>query len=216
MKTDLELRQDVERELTWDPKVDATKIAVMTEAGVVTLTGQVRNYIEKYEAERDAKRVFGIAGIANDLKVTLGGSKPNDTELTERVVNALKWNDYVPSGKVKPVVRDGWVTLEGKVQWYYQKSAAEGAVRHLHGVKGVTNSVAIDNPAQPQDVSNKITEALTRNARVDAHNIRVNVTGHTAVLNGSVRSMAERDEAETAAWSAPGVNVVENHLAINY
>lgn len=216
MKTDLELRQDVERELTWDPKVDATKVAVMTEAGVVTLTGQVRNYIEKYEAERDAKRVFGIAGIANDLKVTLGGSKPNDTELTERVVNALKWNDYVPSGKVKPVVRDGWVTLEGKVQWYYQKSAAEGAVRHLHGVKGVTNSVAIDNPAQPQDVSNKITEALTRNARVDAHNIRVNVTGHTAVLNGSVRSMAERDEAETAAWSAPGVNVVENHLAINY
>ena len=216
MKTDLELRQDVERQLAWNPKVDATKIAVTAKNGVVTLTGEARNFLEKWEAEKVVKGVLGVTGIAEDLKVNLIGAKPNDTDLTERVVNSLKWNVSVPSEKVKPMVRDGWVTLEGKVQWYYQKTAAESAVRHLHGVKGVTNSITIDNPAEPQDISNRITEALTRNARLDAHQITVKASGHTAILNGSVRSVAERDEAEMAAWSAPGVNSVEDHISIHY
>jgi osmotically-inducible protein OsmY len=216
MKTDLELRQDVERELAWDPKVDASEIAVTAKNGVVTLTGQVGNFVDKWEAERDVKRVFGVTGIADDLEVTLSSAKPNDTDLTQRVLNALKWNVSVPSDKVKPVVRDGWVTLEGKVPWYYQKTAAENAIRYLHGVKGVTNSITIDNPVEPRDVSQKITDALTRNARIDAHQISVKASGHTAILDGSVRSVAERDEAETAAWSAPGVNAVENHLSIRY
>lgn len=216
MKTDLELREDVERELAWDPKIDASKIAVTAKNGVVTLTGQVRNFLDKWEAEGVVKRVFGVTGIADDIEVMLGGSKPNDSDLTERVLNALKWNVSVPADKIKPVVRDGWVTLEGKVRWYYQKTAAEGAVRYMHGVKGVTNSITIDNPVEPQDVSKKITEALTRNARIDAHQISVKASGHTAILDGSVRSVAERDEAEVAAWAAPGVNSVENHLSIRY
>lgn len=216
MKTDLELREDVERELAWDPKVNASKIAITADKGVVTLTGQVASYLEKWETERIAKRVSGVTGIADDLEVTLGGAKPNDTDLTERVLNALKWNVSVPADRIKPIVRDGWVTLEGKVQWYYEKAAAEGAVRYLHGVKGVINSISIDNPVEAQDVSKKITEALTRNARLDAQQISVKASGHTAILDGSVRSMAERDEAEMAAWAAPGVNSVENHLSVHF
>jgi osmotically-inducible protein OsmY len=216
MKTDMELRRDVETELAWDPRVDASKIAVTAKNGVVTLTGEVRNLFERWEAEDTAKRVFGVIGIADDILVTLGDAKPNDTDLTERVLNALKWNASVPYDRLKPIVRDGWVTLEGKVHWYYQKEAAESAVRYLTGVRGVSNSITIDNPVEPQDVSRKITEALTRNARIDAQKISVKASGHTAILDGSVRSVAERDEAEMAAWSAPGVNLVENHLSVRY
>jgi len=216
MRTDLELRQDVERELAWDPKVNANKIAVTAKNGVVTLTGQVGYFVDKYEAERVAKRVIGVTGIADDIEVTLGGTKPNDTDLTERVLRALKSNVSVPSDKIKPVVRDGWVTLEGKVQWYYQKSAAEGAVRYLQGVKGLINSITIDNSVEPQEVGRRITESLTRNARIDASQISVKASGHTAILDGSVRSVAEREEAEMAAWAAPGLNLVENRLTVRY
>jgi len=216
MKTDLELRQDVERQLSWDPKLEASKIAVTAKNGVVTLTGEVRTFFDKWEAEKIVKGVLGVTGVAEDLKVNLLGTRPNDTELTERVVNSLKWNASVPNDKIKPMVSDGWVTLEGEVRWYWQKRAAESAVRYLHGVKGVTNSVTINNPVEPQDISNRITEALTRNARLDARQITVRANGHTAILDGSVRSIAERDEAESAAWSAPGVNMVEDHLSIRY
>jgi osmotically-inducible protein OsmY len=216
MKTDLELRQDVERELAWDPKVDASNIAVTAKNGVVTLTGQVRYFIDRCEAEGVAKRVFGVTGIADDIEVTLGGTRPNDTDLTERVLHTLSSNVSVPSDMIRPVVRDGWVTLEGKVQWHYQKTAAAEAVRYLQGVKGVTNSITIDNPVEPLEVGKRITEALTRNARIDARQISVRASGHTAILDGSVRSVVERDEAEMAAWSAPGVNLVENHLSVRY
>ena len=213
MKTDLELRQDVDRELAWDPKLDASKVTVTANNGVVTLAGQVKSYLEKSEAEGVAKRVLGVTGIANDIDVVLG-RKVDDTDLTERILNALKWNASVPSDKIKPIVRDGWVTLDGTVKWKYQKDAAEHAVEYLHGVKGVTNSILIDNPVEPKDVSKRITESLIRNARIDAQQISVKARGHTAVLDGSVRSWPERDEAEMAAWAAPGVTSVENHLSV--
>jgi osmotically-inducible protein OsmY len=132
------------------------------------------------------------------------------------VKHALKMNVSVPANKIKPVVSGGWVTLEGKVQWYVQRTAAEGAVRYLPGVLGVINSITIDNPVEPKEVDKRITESLTRNARIDARQIKVKASGHTAILDGSVRSVAERDEAEMAAWAAPGVNTVENHLSVRY
>ena len=214
MKSDLEVRQDVERELAWDPRIDAANIAVAAKQGVVTLTGQVRNFIEKWEAEDAAKRVAGVIGIANDLEVTLVGPAVSDTDLAERVSMALQWNAAVPADAIKAVVSDGWVTLEGSVQWYHQKAAAEDAVRSLHGVRGVTNLISIDNPVDPQDLSGRISEALTRNAHIDARNVTVRAEGHTVVLEGSVRTWAEREEAETAAWAAPGVTSVENRLGV--
>ena len=214
MKSDLEVRQDVERELAWDPRIDAANIAVAAKQGVVTLTGQVRNFIEKWEAEDAAKRVAGGIGIANDLEVTLVGPAVSDTDLAERVSMALQWNAAVPADAIKAVVSDGWVTLEGSVQWYHQKAAAEDAVRSLHGVRGVTNLISIDNPVDPQDLSGRISEALTRNAHIDARNVTVRAEGHTVVLEGSVRTWAEREEAEKAAWAAPGVTSVENRLVV--
>lgn len=216
MKTDLDLRQDVERELARDPKIDASNIAVTAKDGVVTLTGRVRNYVDKWEAENVVKRIVGVAGIADDVEVTLDGAEPNDTDLTERVLHALEADVFVPSETIKPVIQDGWVTLEGKALYYYQKQYAENAVRSLRGVKGIIDSITIDNPAEPQDVIRKIADALTRSARIDAHRIVVKVSGRTAILEGSVRSLAERDEAEMAAWAAPGVNSVENRLVVRY
>ena len=215
MKSDLEVRQDVERELAWDPRIDAANIAVAAKQGVVTLTGQVRNFIEKWEAEDAAKRVVGVIGIANDLEVTLVGPAVSDTDLAQRVSMALQWNAAVPADAIKAVVSDGWVTLEGSVQWYHQKAAAEDAVRSLHGVRGVTNLISIDNPVDPQDLSGRISEALTRNAHIDARNVTVRAEGHTVVLEGSVRSWAEREEAEKAAWAAPGVTSVVDQIVVS-
>jgi osmotically-inducible protein OsmY len=216
IKTDLDLRQDVERELAWDPRVDASNIAVTAKNGVVTLAGQVRSYLDKWEAENLLKHIAGVAGIADDVEVTLGGAKPDDTDLTERVLHALEANVFVPSETVKPIVLEGVVTLRGKALYYYQKRYAEDAVRPLRGVKGIIDEIVIDNPAEPREVSRKITDALVRNARVDARQIAVKVNGRTAILEGVVRSLAERDEAEAAAWAAPGVNSVENQLVVRY
>lgn len=215
MSTDMQLRQDVERELSWDPGLDARNVAVTAQSGVVTLTGHVKSYYAKMEAEGIAKRVYGVAGIANDLEVDLPGTrKSSDTDLVQAVLSALKWNAAVPADKIKPIVRDGWLTLEGKVEWFYQKRAAEDAVRPLEGIRGVTNNVIIESNVVPQQVSQKITEALTRNAQLDARRISVIAHDHKVTLSGSVRLWDERDAAETAAWAAPGVTAVENHIRV--
>jgi osmotically-inducible protein OsmY len=214
--TDFEVREGVKNELAWSAKVDADGIAVSVSDGAVTLTGQVGSYLEKWEAERIAKRVYGVSGVANDLQVNYNGTSTLDTDLLQRALDALRWNLEVPSGAVQATVSDGWVTLSGKVKWNFQREAAESVVRNLSGVKGLTDEITLENQPTPKDVNKRISDALSRNAQLDARRIAVTTEGSTAVLNGSVSSWAERDEAETAAWSAPGVNQVTNNLEVNY
>ena len=214
--TDLDVREGVKSALAWSPKITSTRIAVSADDGAVTLTGEVGSYLEKWEAERVAKQVYGVTGVANDLQVDYNGTAMTDSELLQKVLQALKWNLEIPSGAVKPAVSDGWVTLTGKVKWNFQREAAESSVRNLSGVKGLTDEVTLEDQPTPKDVSKRIADALGRNAQLDARRITVTTNGSTAVLAGSVSSWAERDEAENAAWSAPGVNDVENNLHVNY
>jgi osmotically-inducible protein OsmY len=214
--TDFDVREAVQNELAWSAKVNSDGIAVGVSDGAVTLTGKVASYLEKWEAERIAKRVFGVSGVANDLQVDFDGVTTQDSELLQRVLQALRWNLAVPSGAVQPTVSDGWVTLNGKVKWNFEREAAESSVRYLLGVKGLTDEITLETQPTPKDVNKRISDALSRNAQIDARRIAVTTKGNTAVLDGSVSSWAERDEAETAAWSAPGVNEVKNNLAVNY
>jgi osmotically-inducible protein OsmY len=214
--TDYNVRANVQNELAWSPKVNAGRIAVSATNGAVTLTGQVGSYLEKWEAETIAKRVYGVTGVANDLQVDYNGTGTRDTEVLQQAVQALKWNLEVPSGAIQVTVSDGWITLSGRVTWNFQRKAAESAVRNLSGVKGLTDEITLETQPAPKDVKQRIADALSRNAQLDARRISVNTEGNTAVLDGSVKSWAERDEAETAAWSAPGVNMVKNNLQVNY
>lgn len=214
-RSDEYIRRDVEAELGWDPDVDATDIAVTVQAGVVTLLGFVKKYTEKYAAERIAKRVLGVKAVANDLEVKLAiGSERLDREIAEDAVDALKRDLPVSSQTIKPVVRHGWITLEGEVQWDFQRRMAETAVRRVAGAKGVINLIAVKPSVSPADVKAKIEAALKRHAEVDARNILVEADGGTVTLRGRVRSWAERDEAEKAAWRAPGVREVRNLIMI--
>jgi osmotically-inducible protein OsmY len=215
MKTDNELRRDVEMELRWDPSVVASDIGVAGKNGVITLTGQVSNYYEKWRAERVAKRVAGVAGLANDIEVRLSTQR-TDTDIAQAAALALKINTSIPPDRVKVIVEHGWVTLEGNVDWYYQKSSAESAVRHLAGVKAVTNTIAIVPKVIPADVRNQIEHAFERNAQIDARQISIEADDRKVILRGTVRSWAELDEAETAAWAAPGVSEVDNRLTVTY
>ncbi|HTT40276.1 MAG TPA: BON domain-containing protein [Burkholderiales bacterium] len=218
--SDLDVREGVRSALDWSPKIDASRIAVSVDHGAVSLTGQVGGYLEKWDAERIAKQVYGVTGVANDLQVDYDSNGAataiRDSDLLQRVLQSLKWSFEVPSGAVKPVVSDGWVTLSGKVKWNFQREAAESTVRNLSGVKGVTDEITLEPQPTPKDVDKRISDALSRNAQLDARRITVSTDGGTAVLDGSVSSWAERDEAETAAWSAPGVNMVKNNLQVNY
>jgi osmotically-inducible protein OsmY len=215
MKTDNELRRDVERELQWDPSVNAGDIGVAAKSGVVTLTGQVANYFGKWRAEQIVKRVAGVAGLANDIEVRLSAER-SDTDIAQAAAFALKINTAVPPDRVKVIVEHGWVTLEGKVDWYYQRSAAESAVRHLMGVKAVTNAIDIVPKAKPADVRHQVEQAFERNAQIDARRISIETNDRKVILRGTVRSWAELDEAETAAWAAPGVSEVDNRLEVSF
>jgi osmotically-inducible protein OsmY len=213
--TDKDLQQQVQNALDWDPSLDASDIGIAVDEGVVTLRGTVRTYAEKQTAERVAFRVFGAKAVANDLTVhppTL--FERTDTELAQAAVNALNWSSVVPAGRVTVAVSDGWVTLKGNVEWQYQRDAAARCVRDLFGVKGVTNAVAVQPHVQPLDVRDKIEAAFKRSAEVDARRINVNATDGKVTLSGNVRSFAERQEAERAAWAAPGVMQVEDRLLI--
>jgi osmotically-inducible protein OsmY len=216
MRSDSEVERDVKDELAWDPDLDATDIAVSVKKGVVTLTGFVKSYTDKYEAEAAAKRVAGVVAIANDIEVRLPSvDERPDPEIARDAVAAIKSQLPISSEKIKVVVKNGWITLEGQVEWQYQRSAAENAVRRIKGVKGVINSVQLKPHTEPSEIKRKIQEAFRRNAEVDANRIVVEADGGVVTLKGTVRSWIEREEAERAAWAAPGVTSVVDQIVVS-
>lgn len=213
--TDNDLKQHVQSALDWEPSLDASDIGMSVDEAVVTLRGNVRSYTEKIVAERVSLRVFGVKGVANDLAVHLPNTfERTDTELAQGAVNALKWHTMLPSDRVTVTVSSAWLTLQGTLEWQYQKDAAARAVRDLTGVKGVTNHIIVRPRVTAGDVRDKIEAAFKRSAEIDARRVNVTAQDGKVILSGHVRSWVERLEAEHAAWAAPGVTQVEDRLAV--
>lgn len=213
---DKDLRQLVIDELDFEPSIDSADIGVMVENGVVTLTGHVPDYAQKVAAERAAWRVKGVKAIAMKIDVRLPGSrKQNDDEIAQRALNIIAWNTLIPRDRVKVRVADGWVTLSGQLDWNYQRVAAENEVRKLGGVMGVLNDIELAPAIQASDVKHRIQEALKRHAEIEAKTIRVDVRdGGEVRIEGHVDNWSERQAVERAAWSAPGVRIVDDRLTI--
>ena len=215
MKTDRQLQHDVLAELEWDPSIDAAKIGVAAADEVVTLTGTVATFREKAHAEAVAKRVYGVRGVANDIVVTLPGTLArSDADIAKAAVASLEWDSRIDEKRITVGVRDGWVTLEGTCDWKYQSDAAESHMRTLTGVRGVSNKIAIVASGRAADVKLRIEDALRRSADVEARRMFVDSTNGRVVLRGHVRSWTERNQAQAAAWSAPGVTEVDNQLVV--
>lgn len=213
--TDKDLKQHVQSALDWEPSLDASDIGVSVDEGVVTLRGNVGSYAEKIMAERVALRVYGAKAVANDLAVHLASMwERTDTELAQAAVVALKWNTMVPHDSVTVTVTNGWIALNGTLDWQYQKDAAARTVRDLTGVKGVTNNITLKPRVKTMDVRDKIEAAFKRSAEIDARRVNVTAQEGKVILSGNVHSWAERQEAERAAWAAPGVTQVEDRLAV--
>lgn len=214
MKTDTALRQDVIDELEWDPALDAAGIGISAHDGAVTLSGHVRSYTEKLAAEKAARRVAGVFSVADELEVRLPGSlSRDDTDIAEAVASTIKWNASVPR-TVKAKVEDGLITLDGDVEWEFQRRAAEKVVRGIAGVRGVINRLKVRQRVTPDNVEQRIHDAFRRSAQIDADHVRASVVGGRVTLAGTVRSWAERMEAQYAAWAAPGVTEVVNNIEV--
>jgi osmotically-inducible protein OsmY len=215
VKTDTELQKDVMAELAWDPAVKASAIGVAAKEGVVTLTGHIETFAEKEAVARALRRVAGVKAIALELDVKLSpGHRRSDTDIALSAEHALKWNTMVPFDAIRLTVDKGWVTLQGEVEWDYQRRSAERAVRPLMGVVGISNALALRARPHASDVSRKIQEALTRQAIREAKRVQVTVAGTSVTLSGTVHSWQERDAAEGVAWTAPGVQAVVNELRV--
>jgi osmotically-inducible protein OsmY len=218
MKTDLQLQRDVLDELKFEPSIREAEIGIAAKGGVVTLTGFVDSYAQKFSAERTAERVGGVKAVADEIKVKLPGAhQRSDTDIAHAAVNALRWDVQVPDDRLKATIEDGWIALEGDVEWQYQKWAAEGAVRNLTGVKGVTNLIAVKpKKASSYEVGQKIKDSMRRHAERDADRITIEARDGRVTLRGSVSSFAERKDAEHAAWQAQGVTSVDDQIAVMY
>lgn len=216
MRSDLDIKRDVEEELHSNPDIHATDIGVSVKSGVVTLSGFVRSYAQKWEAERTAKRVIGVTGLANDIQVRLPifNQRP-DPEIARDAVSAVQSHLPYSSEHIRVVVKDGWVTLEGQVDWNFARERAEEAVRRVRGVKGTTNLIQLTPRVPVSDIRRKIEDSFRRVAELDASRITVETDGGIVTLKGTVRSWAEREEAERVAWQAQGVSKVDNLISVS-
>lgn len=215
MKSDNQIQKDVMEQLKWEPLLKASEIGVAVRNGIVTLSGQVDSYYKKRSAEEATKKVWGVKAIAEDIQI---GVSPfyakSDTEIAEAILNALKWHTAVQEEKIKIKVDDGNVTLQGEVDWDYQRSGARKAIEGLTGVKSITNLITVKPKITAADIQRKIESAFQRAASINSKKIKVNVVGGKVILSGTVSSLAEKEDAETSVWNANGVMEVENDLEV--
>jgi len=216
IRSDEDIRAEVIEELEWDRRVQSNEIGVAVKDGIVTLTGWVDSYFKKMAAEEAALRVPSVKAVANDIEVRLPAfPERTDADIAAAVVNAIKWDAAIPANKVEVTVSQGWVTLKGEVDYYFQKIDAERAARRIAGVKGVSNLITVKPHPLPSDLRQNIEKALIRNAETDAKRITIEVQGSKVILRGTVRSYAEKQAAEDTAWSAPGTTEVDNRIVVS-
>ncbi len=216
MKTDSEIKKDVLDELKWEPFLNASEIGVAVKDGVVTLSGMVDTYTKKQIAEKATRRVKGVKVVAEDIEVKLFSSNvKNDTEIARMITDSLKWHSAIQEEKVKVKVENAWVTIDGEVDWEFQRDAIRSTIENLTGVRGVSNLITIKPVITVNDIKQKISSAFHRNATLDAEKIEVEIRGNKAILSGKVRSWAEKNEAESAVWNAPGISAVINKLEVD-
>jgi osmotically-inducible protein OsmY len=214
---DVKLKSDVLAELQWEPSVDESKIGVLVDDGIVTLNGTVQHWAQRSAAERAAQRIYGVQAVANEIQTQLPeNGERSDADIARAAAEGLRWHVFIPRDRIQVAVAQGWVTLTGDVDSQYQKTAADSTVHHLWGVKGVVNEITIESGVSPMDLKEQIMAAIGRYATIDAGMITIDAEGGMVKLRGTVRSWMERDHAEIAAWSAPGVSGVENELKVSY